>query len=302
MIPKYLSFEAFGPYVERQEIDFTEFEYAGLFLIWGETGAGKTVILDAMTYALFGMAIGGERGDITNMRSDYAVDAQPTEVEFIFSVTGREYKFTRHVAVHVRRNGKKEYRRAQNAFYRNQKGIFEPFFENPKIVDVQQKAEEISGLTFEQFRQVTMLPQGQFEKLLVADSATKEQILTTLFGAEKWQKITDWLCEKANAMKRKNDEEEIAMRAALTAQHCTDVEQLEALLHEKQKGLQAASAAREVAVREETEVSRILADAQENARLFSEYEQLQVRLEKLKAQADIYRKKEMLLRRSADAA
>ena len=104
MMPEWLSFEAFGPYVKKQEIDFRSFEKAGLFLIHGKTGAGKTTVLDAMTYALFGESSGGGRGDIAAMRSDFAADRQNTKVDFIFRTNGRQYRFTREVRVRTKRN------------------------------------------------------------------------------------------------------------------------------------------------------------------------------------------------------
>ncbi|MEF9864555.1 MAG: AAA family ATPase, partial [Christensenellaceae bacterium] len=78
MIPKILEFCAFGPYVDKQTIDFSVFEQAGLFLIHGKTGAGKTTILDAITFALFGESSGGQRGDFISMRSDFAPEEMDT--------------------------------------------------------------------------------------------------------------------------------------------------------------------------------------------------------------------------------
>ena len=138
MMPEWLSFEAFGPYVKKQEIDFRSFEKAGLFLIHGKTGAGKTTVLDAMTYALFGESSGGGRGDIAAMRSDFAADRQNTKVDFIFRTNGRQYRFTREVRVRTKRNGEKELQPSQNVFFKNDAGEFEPFFENPGIKNVRQ--------------------------------------------------------------------------------------------------------------------------------------------------------------------
>jgi len=197
MIPIKLSFQAFGPYVKKQEIEFGKFESSGVFLIHGITGSGKTTILDAITYALYGKSSGGQRGDITAMRCQMAREETPTEVEFIFKVSEKTYKFTRNIIIKTKRNGTKDYNVSQNAMFLNKDGIFVPFFENPKIKDVELKSCEIIGLNHEQFIQVIMLPQGKFEKLLIAKSDEKEEILVTLFNAEKWQEAAEWICNQA---------------------------------------------------------------------------------------------------------
>ncbi|MGB4438146.1 MAG: AAA family ATPase, partial [Sedimentibacter sp.] len=156
MIPIKLSFQAFGPYVKKQEIEFDKFESSGVFLIHGITGSGKTTILDAITYALYGKSSGGQRGDITAMRCQMAKEEIPTEVEFIFKVSEKTYKFTRNIIIKTKRNGSKDYNVTQNAMFLNKDGIFVPFFENPKIKDVEQKSCEIIGLNHEQFIQVIM--------------------------------------------------------------------------------------------------------------------------------------------------
>lgn len=202
MIPIKLTFQAFGPYVKRQEVDFLKFADSGVFLIHGITGSGKTTILDAMTYALYGKSSGGQRGDITAMRCQMAKEDIPTEVEFLFKVSDRTYKFTRNINIRTKRNGSKEYNVSQNALFLNKENIFVPFFENPKIKDIEQKSCELIGLNHEQFIQVIMLPQGKFEKLLMAKSDEKEEILVTLFNAEKWQEAAEWICNHAKNISR----------------------------------------------------------------------------------------------------
>ena len=173
MTPIKLIFQAFGPYVKKQELDFNRFADSGVFLIHGITGSGKTTILDAITYALYGKSSGGQRGDITAMRCQMADEDMPTEVEFIFKISEKTYKFTRSIRIRTKRNGSKDYNVTQNAMFLNRDNVFVPFFENPKIKDVEQKAWELIGLTHEQFIQVIMLPQGKFEKLLMAKSDEK---------------------------------------------------------------------------------------------------------------------------------
>lgn len=202
MIPIKLTFQAFGPYVEKQEILFNKFSNAGVFLIHGHTGSGKTAILDAISYALYGKSSGGQRGDISAMRCQMADVENATYVEYEFKVRDKIYKFTRTIKIRKKRTGAIEYLITHNAMYLNSEEIFVPFFENPKIKDIEEKACEIIGLNHEQFIQVIILPQGKFEKLLIAKSEEKEEILVTLFNAEKWQEAAEWICNKAKTINR----------------------------------------------------------------------------------------------------
>ena len=226
MTPIKLTFQAFGPYVKKQEVDFTKFTDSGVFLIHGITGSGKTTILDAITYALYGKSSGGQRGDITAMRCQMANEDIPTEVEFIFKISERTYKFIRSINIRTKRNGNKDYNITQNAMFLSRDNIFVPFFENPKIKDVEQKAWELMGLTHEQFIQVIMLPQGKFEKLLMAKSDEKEEILVTLFNAEKWQEAAEWICEQAKNIARDITIKRENIKVLLKSENAEDVENL----------------------------------------------------------------------------
>ena len=97
MLPEKLTMQAFGPYVDKQEIDFDNFSH--LFLIRGETGSGKTMILDAMTYALYGKSSGGQREELESMRSRFVKDDTPTIIDFTFALHGNHYRFMRKVEV-----------------------------------------------------------------------------------------------------------------------------------------------------------------------------------------------------------
>lgn len=227
MIPIKLTFQAFGPYVKKQEVDFKKFADSGVFLIHGITGSGKTTILDAMTYALYGKSSGGQRGDITAMRCQMAKDDTPTEVEFIFKITDKTYKFTRTINIKTKRNGSKDYNVTQNALFLNKEDIFVPFFENPKIKEVEQKACELIGLNHEQFIQVIMLPQGKFEKLLMAKSDEKEEILVTLFNAEKWQEAAEWICDQAKNIGRDITLKRENINVLLKSEHAENIEDLQ---------------------------------------------------------------------------
>ena len=170
------------------------------------------------------------------MRSDFAADRQNTKVDFIFRTNGRQYRFTREVRVRTKRNGEKELQPSQNVFPKTMQANLSLFL---KIGDqnVRQKAEELLGLTYEQFRQVVLLPQGRFEQLLIADSAEKEKILVTLFKAERWQKITDWLCAQALELKHTRDGAEQSLEAVLRQYGCETGTELKTLLASQQEAL-----------------------------------------------------------------
>ena len=220
MKPISVAFQCFGPYLERQEIDFTDLEKSGLFLITGETGSGKTTILDAICYALYGEASNRSRGELEAMRCKTADNAQPTYVEFIFETNGRRYKFVRSLRM-ARKNWNDEHNCME---YRD--GVYVPIFENPKKTRVNEMARQLIGLSAEQFRQVIVLPQGKFETLLTSDSGSKEEILTSIFHADRWDVIEGYIKEKVDALRKKADEQAVQIRQTLLSFGC---ERLDAL-------------------------------------------------------------------------
>lgn len=141
MKPVSVRFKCFGPYMEEQYIDFRELEKNGIFLICGETGAGKTTILDAICYALYGRSSGGLRGDMSVMRCKLAGKNDETLVEFIFDCNGRRYKFTRSL-----KYGRKNLNDSHNCLELRD-GEYVPIFENPKATVVNRQAEALIGLT-----------------------------------------------------------------------------------------------------------------------------------------------------------
>ena len=161
MRPIYLKMQAFGPYVRAQEVFFSAFERSGIYLICGDTGAGKTSVLDGITYALYGKSSGGGRGKMEGMRCQFAPRELHTEVVFDFELRGRRYRFIRTV-----KQNRKNLQTTQDVLFEDNDGIFVPYFENPKLRDVEKKAEELIGLRYDQFCRVVMLPQGQFLSLI----------------------------------------------------------------------------------------------------------------------------------------
>lgn len=295
MKPVSLRFRCFGSYMSEQYIDFTQLEKSGLFLICGDTGSGKTTILDAICYALYGRSSGGLRGDISVMRCKLAQKEDETLTEFIFDVGHNRYKFTRSL-----KYGRKKLNDSHNCLIEKD-GQFVPLFENPKATVVNQKAQDLIGLTYDQFRQVIILPQGQFERLLVSDSVEKEKILVSLFHADRWQQVADEIYRRTAQRDTDLKQEKLRMEEALRRHRCDNLAQLEERCAQEMESLtQIRDQAREARVSES-----ICRRAHEEGLLlqqsFQELRRREQTLLQLKNQERAWQEEESILR-NADAA
>ena len=195
MRPHKLTISAFGPYAGRTEIDFDKFGTQGLFLITGDTGAGKTTIFDAITYALFGEASGKFRDD-SMFRSTYAEPDVPTFVELRFEYGGKQYL--------VKRSPKQERpkTRGTGTTTQNAEASLQIGEEAPITVvkDVNAKLIEILGVNFSQYSQIAMIAQGQFRELLLAETKKRAEIFRSIFKTAGYLSIQKRLQEDANAL------------------------------------------------------------------------------------------------------
>jgi len=189
MRPIKLRLTAFGPYRDGETIDFAELGDSRLFVISGNTGAGKTTIFDAICFALYGAASGEDRAEIRMLRSHFADDETFTTVEFDFAVGKRTYKVVRQMP--HRKAGNKNETPGKAELYEITSGEPVPCVDRFMITDVNAKLESIIGLTKDQFNQIVMLPQGEFRKLLTSDTENKEDILRRIFRTDLYRKLEE---------------------------------------------------------------------------------------------------------------
>ena len=194
MRPLKLTMAGFGPYAGVQELDFEALGTGGLYLITGDTGAGKTTIFDAITFALYGEASGDSRKP-DMLRSKYVKPADPTYVELTFAYGGKEYT--------VRRNP--EYQRAKARGTGTTKQAADAQLILPdgtpvtKVKEVNAAIHGIIGLTREQFAQIAMISQGEFRRLLQASTPERQAIFRDIFGTKFYDSLQERLKRRTGA-------------------------------------------------------------------------------------------------------
>ncbi|MEG1595772.1 MAG: SMC family ATPase [Lachnospiraceae bacterium] len=198
MKPLKIVMSAFGPYANKVELDFSSFGGQGVFLITGDTGAGKTTIFDAIAFALYGLASGMVRG-VETLRSDFAEPGVKTYVELSFLHQRKLYTITRNPRYErPKKNGEGTTRENADAVLQ---------LPNGDIVtgskEVTGRIEEIMGINYVQFKQITMIAQGEFLQLLLADSKTRGDIFRRIFNTELYQNTQRMLKEKEKEAKRR---------------------------------------------------------------------------------------------------
>lgn len=202
MRPTRLVMSAFGPYAGRTEINFDKLGDRGLYLITGDTGAGKTTIFDAIVFALFGEASGSNR-DRTMFRSKYAEPETPTFVELEFENNGKRY--------HIKRNPEylRPSKRGEGETKENADATL-TFFDGKapvtKMKEVTEAVREIIGLDKKQFTQIVMIAQGDFLKLLLAKTEERREILRQIFHTNPYKILQDRLKEQSKKLHDQYDD------------------------------------------------------------------------------------------------
>lgn len=200
MRPIKLTVSAFGPYAGKMVLDLDKLGENGLYLITGDTGAGKTTIFDAITYALYGEA-SGENREPSMFRSKYAEATTPTEVELVFSYAGKTYT--------VKRNPEYERPKSRGEGFTTQKAEVQLKYPDGRVVtkqrDVDNAIRDIMGINRSQFLQIAMIAQGDFLKLLLAPTEERKKIFRQIFKTQLYQDLQDRLKKESGQLNDKCD-------------------------------------------------------------------------------------------------
>lgn len=193
MIPIKLKICGFGPYKDETVLELDKLGRSGLFLITGDTGSGKTTIFDAIAFALYGVASGKNRNDTSGLRSDFATSTTQTYVEFTFLYKGKEYV--------VRRNPRYIRAKKVGSGTTEENAYATLELDNKVIVDgdrnVTNYIRELFALDWNHFRQVAIIPQGEFMDFLLASSGEKEELFRKIFDTSLYSRIQDILKKKS---------------------------------------------------------------------------------------------------------
>ncbi|HHV64307.1 MAG TPA: AAA family ATPase [Peptococcaceae bacterium] len=317
MRPLKLTMTAFGPYAKSQVIDFTELQGRNLFLITGPTGSGKTTIFDAICFAIFGKASGRDR-DGESLRSHFAQENLLTSVELEFELKGKKY-WVKRFPKQVRKKALGEGFTEQNA-QAEFKALDDP---QSRVVvgvrNVDEKITQLIGITYEQFKQIIMIPQGEFRELLTADSTTREVILQKIFGTQEFKLIQERIGEKAKELEKGVELLKKQREINIAQFNAADHEDLAALLTAKPYNIMAITTAAAEAIckdeEQEEEYKKLIQrleehvagkqkeifKAQENNRKIKEKERALEEKNKLEAQKPFFIQKEKALEKARKA-
>ncbi len=287
MKPLRLVMRAFGPYATEQVIDFRPLGERSLFLIHGQTGAGKTSILDAISFALYGESSGAAR-EPRSLRSDHASPELPTAVTFDFSVGAESYRLTRiPEQERPKKKGAGTTREPPEATLWRRSGI-EDDADNGTVLASQwtrvtEQVEQLLGFRSDQFRQVVMLPQNQFQRFLMANSTERQRILEVLFSTEFYRLIEEALKQEATEVRRRCEDLAGQVNFVLTQAGVANADELflqqetlRARATEIENGLAAATARREL-------VDKRLREAYQLDKLFAEFTEARTRHDEMES-------------------
>ena len=291
MRPVQLELTNFGPY-RKEVINFTQFDHAPLFLIGGDTGAGKSTLFDAMTVALFATTSGDR--NVEEMRSTFAgPEDDLTKVTFYFQQGNHLYRIERVLQQErAKRGGGTTIQKATASLVIVDKiGGQEIEKLGDKIKEVSDQIEQILGLNAEQFKQIILLPQNDFSRFLKEDSKTKTQILKKIFGTgifDRFQKSLEERLRQSNKDMEKRQaqldghftsqvwsEEELAVLAQTPASE--KLTRLEELLAQRQENLEEQKSILKDAHEDLAKLQKSLQSAQDVAKIFQELEQAKER-------------------------
>ncbi len=291
MRPLRLRMKAFGPYSKTAEVDFRKLGADGLFLIHGATGAGKTSILDGISFALFGRASGSDRNP-EGLRSDLSSDDLSTEAVLEFAIGGEVYRARREPRQMLKKkrgeglrtvnpDGSLEKLVGGNSSSDLDSGEWQLLAAGEKKTDA--AINELLGMSEEQFRQVVVLPQGQFRKFLSAGSDERERLLARLFRTDRFQKIEDLLEERSRVVSEQIANKKRTLESLLTSLEVASAEELGVRLEQMSKRL-AEVVTLEPSIKKSCELaSRKLEEARALKQAFTELEKTKRHLQEIES-------------------
>ena len=231
MRPIQLTMTAFGPYASKTVLDMDALGTSGLYLITGDTGAGKTTVFDAITFALYGEASGNNR-DATMLRSKYASSETPTEVELTFVYGGREY--------YIKRNPEYTRPKTRGEGVTTEKANAELHCPDGRVVtklrEVDRAVEEIMGIDRNQFTQIAMIAQGDFLKLLLAGTEERKKIFQKIFRTQEFSRLQERLKEETAELNRRRLETRSAIDRYINSISCDESSDLFPRVREAKEG------------------------------------------------------------------
>lgn len=231
MRPLKITMSAFGPYAGEVTLDMQKLGKSGIYLITGDTGAGKTTIFDAISYALYGEASGNYREN-TTLRSKYASADTPTFVELEFEYNNEIYKINRNPE-YPRPNKRGEGFTKQSA---NAELVMPDGSVITKIKEVSAKVEEIIGINKNQFSQIAMIAQGDFRKLLNCETNERSKIFRKIFKTEPYHNIEIKLSSLFNELKRNREKEKSGIEQYINHLKCNENDTLSLELERAKNG------------------------------------------------------------------
>lgn len=231
MRPLKITMSAFGPYAGEVTLDMQKLGKSGIYLITGDTGAGKTTVFDAISYALYGEASGNYREN-TTLRSKYASADTPTFVELEFEYNNEIYKINRNPE-YPRPNKRGEGFTKQSA---NAELVMPDGSVITKIKEVSAKVEEIIGINKNQFSQIAMIAQGDFRKLLNCETNERSKIFRKIFKTEPYHNIEIKLSSLFNELRRNREKEKSGIEQYINQLKCNKNDTLSLELERAKSG------------------------------------------------------------------
>lgn len=301
MKPLQLVLQAFGPFAGSETIDFAALGSNPLFLINGPTGAGKSSILDAICFALYGQTTGNER-DASQMRCDYASADTLTEVTLVFALGGDRYR-VRRVPLQERAKARGEGTTVQQpeAQLWQLRGNQETLLVAKSVTDATAEIRQRLGLSAEQFRQVMVLPQGKFRDLLMADSKEREKIFGQLFQTQIYRKIEETLKARSASIRQQVEQHRSEIKGILHSADVSGVTELVQQAEQLNPLLDQADADKQQAEIEKALATKRVDEAQEILRRFEQLESTRIQLDKLFTLEPDITAKQLRIERSHDA-